>query len=88
MGPVNKILILVILMCVGGIFFVSYNLIKFMGLVDIVGPDKLIKEMMFFFVYIILFGLVISTTVKLLIKLRKHARENKWSAKTPISGVA
>jgi len=88
MNLVNKILILVILMCVGGIFYVSYNFIKFMGLIGIISPSELIKEMMLFFVYIILFGLVISTTVRLLRKLKKYAREDKWSAKTPIPGVA
>ena len=88
MGLINKILISVILACIGGIFYVSYNFIKFMELVGIFNPGKVIKEMMYFFVFIILFGLVISTTVKLLIKLRKYAREDKKSAKTPISGVA
>lgn len=75
-------------MCIGGIFYVSYNFIRFMEHTGIFNPAKVIKEMMLFFVYIILFGLVISTTVKLLIKLRKYARGDKKSAMTPISGVA
>jgi hypothetical protein len=44
-----------------------------MGNVGIFGPARAIKEMMLFFVYIILFGLVISTTGKLILKLRKHS---------------
>ena len=88
MGLINKILISIILMCVGGIFYVSYNFIRFMELVTIIDPDKSIKEMMIFFVYVILFSLIISTSAKLLLKIRKHAREDKWSAKTPIPGVA
>ena len=71
----------------GGILFVSYNFLRFMGHTDTFNPAKTIKEMMLFFVFIILFGLVISTTVKLLIKLRKYAQENKKSAMTPIPGV-
>jgi hypothetical protein len=46
-----------------------------MKLVGILDPVRMIKEMMFFFVYITLFGLVISTTGRLLMKLRKYARE-------------
>ncbi len=88
MDLINKILILVILSCIGGIFYVSYNFIKFMGLVGIMSPGRLMKEMMLFFVYTTLFGLVISTTVKLLRKLKKYTREDKKSAKTPIPGVA
>ena len=74
-------------MCVGGIFYVSYNFIKYMENVDTIGPAEAIKEMMFFFVFIILFGLVISITTKLLMKLRKYALEDKKSAKTPIPGA-
>ena len=85
---INKILISVIVMCVGGIFFVSYKFIRFMELVGLSTPARAIKEMMLFFVYTILFGLVISTTVRLLRKLKKYTREDKWSAKTPILGVA
>jgi len=59
-----------------------------MELIGTFNPGKIIKEMMLFFVYVILFGLVISTTVKLLMKLRKYAREGKQSAETPIPGVA
>jgi len=87
MKLVNKILISVILLCVLGIVYVSYNFIRFMEL-GLPTPARAIKEMMLFFVYIILFGLIISTTVKLMMKLKKHARESKWSAKTPIPGVA
>jgi hypothetical protein len=88
MDFINKVLISVILMCVIGIFYVSYNFIRFMDLVGILDPARMIKEMMLFFVYITLFGLVISTTIKLLMKLRKYTKEDKWSAETPISGVA
>jgi len=88
MNLISKILISIILVCIGGIFYVSYNFIGFMGLVGISTPARAIKEMMYFFVFVILFGLIISTTVKLLMKLRKYAREAKQSAKTPISGVA
>ena len=59
-----------------------------MGFVNIATPAKAIKEMMLFFVYIILFGLVITTTAKLFMKLRKYGQKDKWSAKTPIPGVA
>ncbi len=75
-------------MCVGGIFYVSYKFIRFMEVAGLSDPARAIKEMMLFFVYIILFGLVTSTTVKLLMKLRKYVREDKLSAKTPITGVA
>jgi hypothetical protein len=46
-----------------------------MELVGVSNPAKMIKEMMLFFVYITLFGLVISTTVRLLMKVRKYAGE-------------
>ena len=75
-------------MCMGGILYVSYNFIRFMEQTGISDPVEYIKEMMIFFVFIILFGMIISTTVRLLKKLRKYAREDKWSAMTPISGVA
>jgi len=88
MNLISKILISVILMCFGGILYVSYNFIRFMELIGIISPGKIIKEMMLFFVYIILFGLVISTSITVLRKQRKYAREGKWSAMTPISGVA
>lgn len=75
MDLINKILVSVIFICIVGIFYVSYNFIRFMKLVGILDPVRMIKEMMFFFVYITLFGLVISTTGRLLMKLRKYARE-------------
>jgi len=75
MDAISKILILVILMCAGGIIYVSYNFIRFMGLFGVYSPAKAIKEMMLFFVYITLFGLIISTTARLFMKLRKYARE-------------
>jgi hypothetical protein len=75
MDTISKILILIILACVGGILYVSYNFIRFMELIGILNPVKMIKEMMLFFVYITLFGLVISTTVRLLMKVRKYAGE-------------
>jgi len=75
-------------MCFGGILYVSYNFIRIMGHKDILIPARAIKEMMFFFVYIILFGLVISTSLRVLMKLKKYARGDKKSAKTPIPGVA
>jgi len=59
-----------------------------MELIGIINPGKMIKEMMLFSVYIILFGLIISTSINILKKQGKYARENKWSAKTPIPGVA
>jgi len=88
MNLINKVLISIILMCFVGILYVSFNFIRIMGHKDMLTPARAIKEMMLFFVYIILFGLVISTTVRLLIKLRKYVREDKKSAKTPIPGVA
>ena len=87
MDLISKVLISVIFMCLGGILFVSYNFIRFMGQTGLFNSAKAIKEMMLFFVYFILFGLVISTTVKLLIKLRRYARGDKKSAMTPIFGV-
>jgi hypothetical protein len=63
---------------VGGIFFVSYKFIRFMEQMTAFAPAEAMKEMMLFFVYIILFGLVISTTVKLMMKLRKYAKEDKY----------
>jgi len=77
MNLINKILTSIILICVGGIFYVSYNFIKIMEHADMSNPARAIKEMMLFFVYIILFGLVISTTAKLLIKLRKYSQDEK-----------
>lgn len=62
-------------MCIVGIFYVSYNFVRFMEAVGILDPIKMIKEMMLFFVYITLFGLVISTTSRLLIKIRKYDGE-------------
>jgi hypothetical protein len=76
MDAINKILISVILMCVLGIFYVSYNFVRFMESIGILNPVRMIKEMMLFFVYTTLFGLVISTTARLLMKLRKYARED------------
>ncbi len=63
-------------MCFAGIFYVSYNFIRFMESLAILNPVKMIKEMMLFFVYITLFGLVISTTTRLIMKLRKYVRED------------
>ena len=77
MDTISKVLVSVILMCIGGIFYVSYNFIKFMESVSIFSPVRAIKEMMLFFVYLIIFGLVISTSIRLIMKLRKYAREDK-----------
>ena len=88
MNLVSKICVLIILMCTGGILYVSYNFIKLMGPIGIANPGKLIKEMMLFSVYIVLFGLIISTSIKIHIKQSEYAREDKWSAETPIPGVA
>jgi len=42
---------------------------------DMFTPGKMIKEMMYFIVFIILFGMVISATVKILIKQKKFEKE-------------
>lgn len=77
MKLVNKVLISVILMCAVGVVYVSYKFIRFMEVFGLSEPAKAIKEMMFFFVYIILFGLIMSVTGKLLMKLRKYTKEDK-----------
>jgi len=62
-------------MCIGGVLYVSYNFIRVMEQTDMFTPGKMIKEMMYFIVFIILFGMVISATVKILIKQKKFEKE-------------
>ena len=77
MDLITKICAIIILLCVCGLFYVSYKFIKIMGFVGFFEPGKIIKEMIHFFVFIILFGMVISTTAKILIKQREFLKEQK-----------
>ena len=54
-----------------------------MELINIFYPGKIIKEMISFFVFTILFGMIISTSAKIMIKQREYEQEEKKSALTP-----
>lgn len=83
MNLISKVCAIIVLLCIGGILYVSYKFVKIMEVVDILYPGKIIKEMISFSVFIILFGMIISTTVKIIIKQREYAQEEKKSALTP-----
>jgi uncharacterized membrane-anchored protein len=70
MDIIRKICLLIIAISLGSVFYIAYNYIKFMRGFNVLNIGKMVKETIQFFVFIVIFGMIISFTLDIMLKKR------------------